>query len=162
METLNATQCITQMYRKSLRLTSEQIVRDKNTLTSKQQCQTFFFFFFNNLCFPPLEKPKPARRSQQGDVQRDNTIPGHLSLRGHHLPVELERPHHHFRHRWNHHQVISCTQWLSKQKYGFNMLVKVLTLSALCRSDALGHILPQFGKDWTHKGIAKLYHKIHE
>lgn len=30
------------------------------------------------------------------------------------------------------------------------------------RSDALGHILPQFGKDWTHKGIAKLYHKIHE
>uniref|UniRef100_A0A3Q2W765 Zgc:123305 n=1 Tax=Haplochromis burtoni TaxID=8153 RepID=A0A3Q2W765_HAPBU len=31
-----------------------------------------------------------------------------------------------------------------------------------CRSDALGHILPQFGKDWTHKGIAKLYHKIHK
>lgn len=30
------------------------------------------------------------------------------------------------------------------------------------RSDALGHILPQFGKDWTHKGIAKLYHKIHQ
>uniref|UniRef100_A0A671XNU8 Lipin 3 n=1 Tax=Sparus aurata TaxID=8175 RepID=A0A671XNU8_SPAAU len=29
-------------------------------------------------------------------------------------------------------------------------------------SDALGHILPQFGKDWTHKGIAKLYHKIHQ
>lgn len=27
-ETLNATQCISQMYRKSLRLTSEQIVRD--------------------------------------------------------------------------------------------------------------------------------------
>lgn len=30
------------------------------------------------------------------------------------------------------------------------------------RSDALGHILPQFGKDWTHKGIAKLYHSIHQ
>lgn len=30
------------------------------------------------------------------------------------------------------------------------------------RSDALGHILPQFGKDWTHKGIAKLYHNIHQ
>lgn len=26
----------------------------------------------------------------------------------------------------------------------------------------MGHILPQFGKDWTHKGIAKLYHKIHQ
>ncbi|KAM9409204.1 LOW QUALITY PROTEIN: phosphatidate phosphatase LPIN2 [Pholidichthys leucotaenia] len=32
----------------------------------------------------------------------------------------------------------------------------------ITKSDALGHILPQFGKDWTHKGIAKLYHKIHE
>uniref|UniRef100_A0AAY4ETM5 LNS2/PITP domain-containing protein n=1 Tax=Denticeps clupeoides TaxID=299321 RepID=A0AAY4ETM5_9TELE len=30
------------------------------------------------------------------------------------------------------------------------------------RSDALGHILPQLGKDWTHHGIAKLYHKIHQ
>uniref|UniRef100_A0A8C9SFZ3 Lipin 3 n=1 Tax=Scleropages formosus TaxID=113540 RepID=A0A8C9SFZ3_SCLFO len=30
------------------------------------------------------------------------------------------------------------------------------------RSDALGHILPQLGKDWTHNGIAKLYHKIHQ
>uniref|UniRef100_A0A7N8XH93 phosphatidate phosphatase n=1 Tax=Mastacembelus armatus TaxID=205130 RepID=A0A7N8XH93_9TELE len=32
----------------------------------------------------------------------------------------------------------------------------------ITKSDALGHILPQLGKDWTHKGIAKLYHKIHE
>uniref|UniRef100_A0A8C9X0L0 phosphatidate phosphatase n=1 Tax=Sander lucioperca TaxID=283035 RepID=A0A8C9X0L0_SANLU len=32
----------------------------------------------------------------------------------------------------------------------------------ITKSDALGHILPQFGKDWTHKGIAKLYHKIHQ
>lgn len=31
IETLSATQCISQMYRKSLRLTSEQIVRDKHT-----------------------------------------------------------------------------------------------------------------------------------
>uniref|UniRef100_A0A8C7WKF2 Zgc:123305 n=1 Tax=Oncorhynchus mykiss TaxID=8022 RepID=A0A8C7WKF2_ONCMY len=30
------------------------------------------------------------------------------------------------------------------------------------RSDALGHILPQLGKDWTHQGIARLYHKIHQ
>lgn len=30
-----------------------------------------------------------------------------------------------------------------------------------CRSDALGHILPQLGKDWTHQGITSLYHKIH-
>uniref|UniRef100_H3B8C3 phosphatidate phosphatase n=1 Tax=Latimeria chalumnae TaxID=7897 RepID=H3B8C3_LATCH len=31
----------------------------------------------------------------------------------------------------------------------------------ITKSDALGHILPQLGKDWTHQGIAKLYHKIH-
>lgn len=28
------------------------------------------------------------------------------------------------------------------------------------RSDTLGHILPTLGKDWTHQGIAKLYHKV--
>uniref|UniRef100_A0A8C0J6P2 phosphatidate phosphatase n=1 Tax=Chelonoidis abingdonii TaxID=106734 RepID=A0A8C0J6P2_CHEAB len=31
----------------------------------------------------------------------------------------------------------------------------------ITKSDALGHILPYLGKDWTHQGIAKLYHKIH-
>ncbi|XP_074068073.1 phosphatidate phosphatase LPIN3 isoform X2 [Macrotis lagotis] len=31
----------------------------------------------------------------------------------------------------------------------------------ITKSDALGHILPQLGKDWTHHGIIKLYHKIH-
>ncbi|XP_053106988.1 phosphatidate phosphatase LPIN3 isoform X2 [Hemicordylus capensis] len=31
----------------------------------------------------------------------------------------------------------------------------------ITRSDALGHILPYLGKDWTHQGIAKLFHKIH-
>ncbi|XP_051880749.1 phosphatidate phosphatase LPIN1 [Pristis pectinata] len=30
----------------------------------------------------------------------------------------------------------------------------------ITRSDALGHILPTLGKDWTHHGIAKLYHKV--
>ncbi|XP_059502070.1 phosphatidate phosphatase LPIN2 isoform X2 [Stegostoma tigrinum] len=32
----------------------------------------------------------------------------------------------------------------------------------ITKSDALGQILPQLGKDWTHPGIARLYHKIHE
>ncbi|XP_063104421.1 phosphatidate phosphatase LPIN3 isoform X2 [Cavia porcellus] len=31
----------------------------------------------------------------------------------------------------------------------------------ITKSDALGHILPQLGKDWTHQGIISLYHKIH-
>uniref|UniRef100_A0A673NBT9 Phosphatidate phosphatase LPIN2-like n=1 Tax=Sinocyclocheilus rhinocerous TaxID=307959 RepID=A0A673NBT9_9TELE len=37
-----------------------------------------------------------------------------------------------------------------------------ITSSTNTMSDALGHILPQLGKDWTHHGIAKLYHKIHQ
>ncbi|XP_009572480.1 PREDICTED: phosphatidate phosphatase LPIN2 isoform X2 [Fulmarus glacialis] len=32
----------------------------------------------------------------------------------------------------------------------------------ITKSDALGHILPHLGKDWTHQGIAKLYHSINE
>ncbi|NXC05488.1 LPIN3 phosphatase, partial [Orthonyx spaldingii] len=31
----------------------------------------------------------------------------------------------------------------------------------ITKSDALGHILPHLGKDWTHRGIVKLFHKIH-
>ncbi|NXF93488.1 LPIN3 phosphatase, partial [Eubucco bourcierii] len=31
----------------------------------------------------------------------------------------------------------------------------------ITRSDALGHILPHLGKNWTHQGIVKLFHKIH-
>ncbi|KAM9590355.1 phosphatidate phosphatase LPIN3 isoform 1-T2 [Trichechus inunguis] len=31
----------------------------------------------------------------------------------------------------------------------------------ITKSDALGHILPQLGKDWTHQGVTSLYHKIH-
>uniref|UniRef100_A0A3Q3VXX0 phosphatidate phosphatase n=1 Tax=Mola mola TaxID=94237 RepID=A0A3Q3VXX0_MOLML len=32
----------------------------------------------------------------------------------------------------------------------------------ITKSDMFGHILPQLGKDWTHQGIAKLYHSVHE
>ncbi|KAG7252475.1 hypothetical protein CRUP_037870, partial [Coryphaenoides rupestris] len=32
----------------------------------------------------------------------------------------------------------------------------------ITRSDVFGHILPQLGKDWTHRGIAKLYHLVHQ
>ncbi|KFZ48368.1 Phosphatidate phosphatase LPIN3 [Antrostomus carolinensis] len=31
----------------------------------------------------------------------------------------------------------------------------------ITKSDTLGHILPHLGKDWTHHGIVKLFHKIH-
>lgn len=30
------------------------------------------------------------------------------------------------------------------------------------KSDMLGHLLPRFGKDWTHLGIARLYTHIAE
>uniref|UniRef100_A0A8C2CME2 phosphatidate phosphatase n=1 Tax=Cyprinus carpio TaxID=7962 RepID=A0A8C2CME2_CYPCA len=32
----------------------------------------------------------------------------------------------------------------------------------ITKSDVFGQILPQFGKDWTHQGIAKLYHSVAE
>ncbi|KAM3860339.1 phosphatidate phosphatase LPIN2-like [Diretmus argenteus] len=32
----------------------------------------------------------------------------------------------------------------------------------ITKSDVFGQILPQLGKDWTHPGIAKLYHSVHE
>ncbi|XP_036453724.1 phosphatidate phosphatase LPIN2-like isoform X3 [Colossoma macropomum] len=32
----------------------------------------------------------------------------------------------------------------------------------ITKSDVLGQFLPQLGKDWTHQGIAKLYHTVHE
>ncbi|CAK6963969.1 phosphatidate phosphatase LPIN1 isoform X1 [Scomber scombrus] len=32
----------------------------------------------------------------------------------------------------------------------------------ITRSDTLGHILPTLGKDWTHQGIARLYHKVNQ
>uniref|UniRef100_A0A8C6NMX4 phosphatidate phosphatase n=1 Tax=Nothobranchius furzeri TaxID=105023 RepID=A0A8C6NMX4_NOTFU len=32
----------------------------------------------------------------------------------------------------------------------------------ITKSDVFGQILPQLGKDWTHRGIAKLYNSVHE
>ncbi|KAJ0068983.1 hypothetical protein NL108_015763, partial [Boleophthalmus pectinirostris] len=32
----------------------------------------------------------------------------------------------------------------------------------ITKSDALGHLLTTIGADWTHFGIAKLYHRIHQ
>lgn len=41
----------------------------------------------------------------------------------------------------------------------FNLMIE-MTLCFVSRSDTLGHILPTLGKDWTHQGIARLYHKV--
>ncbi|KAG7265892.1 hypothetical protein CRUP_009496 [Coryphaenoides rupestris] len=35
-----------------------------------------------------------------------------------------------------------------------------VAFSVTTQSDTLGHILPTLGKDWTHQGIAQLYHKV--
>ncbi|XP_056293366.1 phosphatidate phosphatase LPIN2-like isoform X2 [Pseudoliparis swirei] len=103
-ETLNATQCIKQLYRKSLRLTSEQIehlyLRDGA----------------NKVVFS-------VTTQYQGTCRCEAAI---------------------YLWSWNDHVIISDID------------------GTITKSDALGHILPQFGKDWTHKGIAKLYHKIHQ
>ncbi|XP_054472188.1 zgc:123305 isoform X2 [Anoplopoma fimbria] len=103
-ETLSATQCITQIYCKSLRLTSEQIEQ----LNLRDGANKVVF---------------SVTTQYQGTCRCEAAI---------------------YLWNWDDRVIISDID------------------GTITKSDALGHILPQFGKDWTHKGIAKLYHKIHQ
>uniref|UniRef100_A0A7N8WJ02 phosphatidate phosphatase n=1 Tax=Mastacembelus armatus TaxID=205130 RepID=A0A7N8WJ02_9TELE len=103
-ETLNATQCISQIYRKSLRLSSKQIEH----LNLREGANKVVF---------------SVTTQYQGTCRCEATI---------------------YLWNWDDRIIISDID------------------GTITKSDALGHILPQLGKDWTHKGIAKLYHKIHE
>ncbi|XP_074532930.1 phosphatidate phosphatase LPIN2 isoform X2 [Halichoeres trimaculatus] len=103
-ETLSATQCISQLYRKSLRLTSAQIEQ----LNLREGANKVVF---------------SVTTQYQGTCRCEAAI---------------------YLWNWNDRIIISDID------------------GTITKSDALGHILPQFGKDWTHKGIAKLYHKIHQ
>uniref|UniRef100_A0AAQ5WWD3 phosphatidate phosphatase n=1 Tax=Amphiprion ocellaris TaxID=80972 RepID=A0AAQ5WWD3_AMPOC len=103
-ETLNAAQSISQMYRKSLRLTSEQIEH----LNLREGANKVVF---------------SVTTQYQGTCRCEAAI---------------------YLWNWDDRVIISDID------------------GTITKSDALGHILPQFGKDWTHKGIAKLYHKIHQ
>ncbi len=31
----------------------------------------------------------------------------------------------------------------------------------ITKSDVLGHVLPTFGKDWSHEKVCELYQKVH-
>ncbi|GAA6234526.1 phosphatidate phosphatase LPIN2-like isoform X1 [Lates japonicus] len=103
-ETLNATQSITQMYRKSLRLTSRQIEH----LNLREGANKVVF---------------SVTTQYQGTCRCEAAI---------------------YLWNWDDHVIISDID------------------GTITKSDALGHILPQLGKDWTHKDIARLYHKIHQ
>ncbi|XP_017278417.2 zgc:123305 isoform X3 [Kryptolebias marmoratus] len=103
-ETITVTQTISQMYRKSLRLTSKQI-EDLNLREGA-----------NQVVFS-------VTTQYQGTCRCEAAI---------------------YLWNWDDRVIISDID------------------GTITKSDALGHILPQFGKDWTHKGIAKLYHKIHQ
>lgn len=103
-ETMTTAQCINQMYRKSLRLTSEQIER----LNLRDGANQVVF---------------SVTTQYQGTCRCEAAI---------------------YLWNWDDRVVISDID------------------GTITKSDALGHILPQLGKDWTHHGIAKLYHKIHQ
>lgn len=103
-DTLNTAQCISQMYRKSLRLTSKQIEQ-------------------LNLCEGENKVVFSVTTQYQGTCRCEASI---------------------YLWNWDDRVIISDID------------------GTITKSDALGHILPQFGKDWTHSGIAKLYHKIHQ
>ncbi|KAM9525245.1 phosphatidate phosphatase LPIN2-like isoform 1-T4 [Salvelinus alpinus] len=104
IETINTAQCFSQMYRKSLRLTSEQIER----LKLREGANKVMF---------------SVTTQYQGTCRCEAAI---------------------YLWNWDDHVVISDID------------------GTITKSDALGHILPQLGKDWTHHGIARLYHKIHQ
>ncbi|XP_038872307.1 phosphatidate phosphatase LPIN2-like [Salvelinus namaycush] len=104
LETINTAQCFSQMYRKSLRLTSEQIER----LKLREGANKVMF---------------SVTTQYQGTCRCEAAI---------------------YLWNWDDHVVISDID------------------GTITKSDALGHILPQLGKDWTHHGIARLYHKIHQ
>ncbi|KAF4111808.1 hypothetical protein G5714_006603 [Onychostoma macrolepis] len=103
-EEVNTAQCISQMYRKSLRLTSEQI----ESLNLREGANTVVF---------------SVTTQYQGTCRCEAAI-----------------------YLWN---------------YDDKIIISDID-GTITKSDALGHILPQLGKDWTHHGIAKLYHKIHQ
>uniref|UniRef100_A0A3Q4HKK5 phosphatidate phosphatase n=1 Tax=Neolamprologus brichardi TaxID=32507 RepID=A0A3Q4HKK5_NEOBR len=109
-ETLNTAQSISQMYRKSLRLTSKQIEH----LNLHEGANKVVF---------------SVTTQYQGTCRCEAAI---------------------YLWNWDDRVIISDIDGT------------ITKLTKSYGSDALGHILPQFGKDWTHKGIAKLYHKIHE
>lgn len=50
---------------------------------------------------------------------------------------------------------------LSQQEVSVFLLLMSCVFKCF-RSDVFGQILPQLGKDWTHQGIAKLYHSVAE
>uniref|UniRef100_A0A667XV65 phosphatidate phosphatase n=1 Tax=Myripristis murdjan TaxID=586833 RepID=A0A667XV65_9TELE len=103
-DTISTTQCISQMYRKSLRLTSKQIER----LNLREGANKVVF---------------SVTTQYQGTCRCEAAI---------------------YLWNWDDRVIISDID------------------GTITKSDALGHILPQFGKDWTHQGIARLYHKIHQ
>ncbi|XP_061076750.1 phosphatidate phosphatase LPIN2-like isoform X1 [Conger conger] len=103
-DTLSASQCFSQIYRKSLRLTTEQIEQ----LNLREGANKVVF---------------SVTTQYQGTCRCEAAI---------------------YLWNWDDKVVISDID------------------GTITKSDALGHILPQLGKDWTHHGIARLYHKIHQ
>ncbi|XP_026853416.2 phosphatidate phosphatase LPIN2 isoform X1 [Electrophorus electricus] len=103
-EAMSTSQCMSQVYRKSLRLTSQQI----ECLNLREGANAIVF---------------SVTTQYQGTCRCEAAI---------------------YLWNWNDKVIISDID------------------GTITKSDALGHILPQLGKDWTHQGIAKLYHRIHQ
>lgn len=104
-------------YKKTLRLTSEQLVR---SLFSKR-CHfevvnprrfTPSYINSHSLSLSRTAVAAAAGRSQRCCVQRDHSVPGNLPLSGHHLPLELGRQDHYLGHRWHHHQVYHTCEYV--------------------------------------------------
>lgn len=95
-------------YKKTLRLTSEQLVSVVSLLAiavGQKFCVGTGWPCW--LC--PAGQPAAEGRTKRRGVQRHHSVPGHLPLWGHHLPVELGWQNHHLWHRRHHYQVCRDT-----------------------------------------------------
>lgn len=149
----------TTSYKKSLRLPSEQIVRrtlhttsDILHLNSKPHvCVRVRFRLASGSKTDPMTSCSASRRSTRAHVDvREPSTCGIGAIRSSYLI--LTAPSQSI--NGLNEMIDLCVQYKTKRS--------IIKFCFPHRSDVLGQFLPQLGKDWTHQGIAKLYHTIHE
>lgn len=148
----------TTSYKKSLRLSSEQIVRrtlhttsDILHLNSSHVCVRVHFRPASGSKTEPMKSCSASRRSTRArvDVREPSTCGSGVIRSSYLILMAPSQSINGFNE-----MIDLCVQYQTKRS--------IIKFCFPHRSDVLGQFLPQLGKDWTHQGIAKLYHTIHE
>ncbi|VEL21397.1 unnamed protein product [Protopolystoma xenopodis] len=93
----------------------------------------------------PVHKPTKRNRLTSDEVCQIGLKPGRN---------ELE-----FRVTTKYQGTCSCTASIFLWDYSDRVVISDVD-GTITRSDVLGHLLPMLGRDWTHDGVAQLYHQI--